>query len=206
MTFARGEHPASLANLQKASAFRPGYDPRRSVGRAFGRSLIEWLNELTKPAKSEDGTAAYPLSELREIAADETTDHARGTAAALILAIRDQAWDKLDRMPRSLQTIKEILDRQLGKAAVQIEVDVHAHANEPMDFASIVGQLRTRSPGHLKMLGQMLELAEMPCDELPAYLDVPGNANFDPNYYATDGSPAVALGVEETIAEAGVEE
>ena len=34
-------------------------------------------------------------------------------------------------------------------------------------------------------------------DKLPAYLDVPGNANFDPDYYAGDGSPAVAMGVDE---------
>ena len=127
----RGNHPNSRANLLEGKPFRPGHDERRSVGRTFGRSLIEWLNELTKPANSEDSTAAYPLSELREIAKDETTDHARGTAAALIVAIRDQAWDKLDRMPRSLQTIKEILDRQLGKPTVQVEADIyrasHAH-------------------------------------------------------------------------------
>ena len=125
------------------------------------------------------------------IAEDPQTPHHRAMAAAMLLCAREPGWDKLNRYPKALMALREILDRTVGKPTIQIEADIHHH-DVPRGFDDFVQRLRM-NPGHCERLAQMLKLAEMPADELPAYLNIAGNPNYDPNYFdaADDGSSAV---------------
>ncbi len=121
--FPRGRHPNSRRNL---IPFSRGDDPNRKVGSPnIGRKITSFFNELS--TVDEDDRAVYDVMTLRTIAADPEAPHPKAIAATLLLAAREKGFDKLDRMPKSLAAIKEILDRLLGRPRLEIDIS-HHHA------------------------------------------------------------------------------
>ncbi len=122
-----GHHPNSKKNL---IPFKNGADARRKHGGPpnAGRAITTYFNELC--AVDDDDTAKYDLKALRSIAGNPKAPHPKAIAATLLLAARAKGFDKLDRQPKSLAAIREMLDRLLGKPKVQIEV-AHTEGRTP---------------------------------------------------------------------------
>ncbi len=136
--YAAGHNPNSRANL---IPFVAGDDARRKPGSPnAGRAVTAYFNELC--TVDDDDTAKYDLMELRSIAADPAAPHPKAIAATLLLAAREKGYDKVDRQPKSLAAIREILDRLLGKPRVQVDVTHRSDVRPPLDIvAEIVGLL-----------------------------------------------------------------
>ena len=135
--YAAGHHPSSRANL---IPFVAGDDARRKPGSPnAGRAVTAYFNELC--TVDDDDTAKYDLMELRSFAADPAAPHPKAIAATLLLAAREKGYDKVDRQPKSLAAIREILDRLLGKPRVQVEVTHKIDVRPPHVIVAEIIQL-----------------------------------------------------------------
>ena len=113
----RGESPASIG-----SRFKPGPDSRRGNGSpSAGRSVTLYLNSLCK--ENDDGTCKYSPNELRRIARDPKSPHARVIAAKELLRCRSDGYDKNGRTPKAADSIDRLHDRTVGKPSIHVEVE-----------------------------------------------------------------------------------
>ncbi len=139
--YAAGHNPNSRANL---IPFVAGDDARRKPGSPnAGRAVTAYFNELC--TVDDDDTAKYDLMELRSIAADPAAPHPKAIAATLLLAAREKGYDKVDRQPKSLAAIREILDRLLGKPRVQVDVTHKTDVRPPHDIVAEIVRLLPES-------------------------------------------------------------
>ena len=157
----RGQHPNSRAAIE-ANQFKSGDDPRRSKGApSLARQITAAWNELAR--ETDEGFALYDVETLKAIVADGRSSHAKASAANLLLACREQGWDKINRQPKALAALNEILDRLIGKPTQQIVVtaETRPHSEILDDLARHLPRiLAVVTPGQIEeAIRQRPELA-----------------------------------------------
>ena len=101
--------------------FSKGFDPRRHVGApAIGRVFTSYLNELGM--ENEDGTAKYPLAELKNITQDPKSSHPKVMAAEDIMKARSKGFDKNNRIPKAADSLNRMCDRTVGKPVQSVMI------------------------------------------------------------------------------------
>ena len=174
MSYSRGEHPNSLANLE-GNEFRPGYDERRSHRPNGGMVFLEHFNEYTAGV-DPNGEWRHDRAELERIKAgdDDKATPAQVLAAKAALHWLDaDGFDKLDRMPKWASFLQHALDRCVGKPVQQIEVDGHVTHERIQDWDGVVRMLAGSDRIMRAQLRAALEAAE--ADQATVEISVPGD-------------------------------
>lgn len=154
--------------------FEKGYDPRRRVGggASFSRRVMHNINALAENTK--DGTARYDLAALEMIHNDARGDHARATAAGVLIYVRTTGWDKIAKTPRMLTTLNMLFDRQLGKPRQDISVE--HRQGPPRTVAQVVADLRRLFQEHPHLLAAVMDEA---ADNAPPPLALVGSDQWE---------------------------
>ena len=159
MSYARGEHPNSQANLE-GHGFQPGYDARRGHRPNGGLTFLEWFNEFTAGIDSA-GEWRHSRSEMEQLAAGDgdKAPPAKVLAAKAALHWLDaDGFDKLDRLPQWASFLQHALDRTVGKPIQPVHVDgqiTHEHVQGWDDFQDLL----VRDPDKLERLDAALKAA-----------------------------------------------
>ena len=159
MTYGRGEHPNSQANLD-GHGFQPGYDSRRGHRPNGGLTFMEWFNEFAA-AINPAGEWRHSREELERVAAGDSdrATPARALAARAALHWLDaDGFDKLDRMPKWATFLQHALDRSVGKPVQPVHVDgqiTHEHVQGWDWFVDLLA----KDPDKLERLDRALKAA-----------------------------------------------
>ncbi len=127
--------------------FARGFDSRRNpAGGApsMARCITLALNELNRTREVRGvEKPVYDVAELEKVAANPKSPHHKAAAARLILSAREAGYDKLERVPKCLAALREILDRLIGKPVMSIDVNVQTAAPPPAEvYAAAVSAFR----------------------------------------------------------------
>ena len=131
MSYPRGHHPNSVANLKP---WRHGESGNPHGRTAVGMSYREWLNLLD--AGDADGNAKYTDSDLEAMIDDPTQTRAKRAAAADLLDMRRRDYHKA--VPLRANPIDRVCDRTEGKPIARVVVQTH----KVVDPAQLIGDLR----------------------------------------------------------------
>ena len=138
MSYARGEHPNSQANLD-GHGFQPGYDARRGHRPNGGLAYLEWFNAFTASVDA-GGEWRYSRSQMEQFAAGDdgkATPMKVAAAKAALHFLDANGFDKLDRMPKWATFLQHSLDHTVGKPVQRVHVDgqvTHEHVQGYDDF------------------------------------------------------------------------
>ena len=133
------------------------------------------LNEYGKRDPDDPDKAKYSVDELRAILLDPESAHPNAWAANITLSAREPGWDKLNRYPKALLPIREILDRQVGKPKQHVEVEhveksldecirelVATMSADPWMFADIIGRVADGVPEAVPLILERLGGSGLP--------------------------------------------
>ena len=168
--YGRGGHPASQANLV-SHRFQPGHDPKRNPGRPIGQSIVEALNQLD--AADAEGDAIYDLPKLKELAGHDKTRPSLAYAARLLVDAREGGFDKIDRHPKALASMREIMDRTIGKPAVTVE---HTHRTK-LSWDDLSAALADTPDVRQRLRATLDKLDGIGQPELPAVVEATGDGS-----------------------------
>ena len=145
--------PRALRPGPRGGMLAPMWKPGES-GNPKGRSINPGLMLVEAVAMMWP----WPLPKIEKVARDKTVGSDQQIAAQMLVAMRDGQWDKVDRQPRSLQTLLAWMDRWMGKVPDRIELAV-AKVNVPGTINEL-GELIASDPAALALLRQVVEQAE----------------------------------------------
>lgn len=99
-----------------------GYDPRRRFGSpSLGRRITSYWNYLSE--ENEDGTTRFSEADLKAIVKDPKAPHPKVIASQELLRSRLEGFDRSGRVPKAADTINRILDRDIGKPKITVEIE-----------------------------------------------------------------------------------
>ncbi len=145
--------PRALRPGPRGGMLAPMWKPGES-GNPKGRSINPGLMLVEAVAMMWP----WPLFKIEKVARDKTVGSDQQIAAQMLVAMRDGQWDKVDRQPRSLQTLLAWMDRWMGKVPERIELAV-AKVNVPGSIEEL-GELMATDESALAVLEQAVARAK----------------------------------------------